>query len=122
MQPRGCIVSTPISDTIEKKIRLKVPRQRTWQAITTELEFAKWFGAEFLDGKFELGNFGDGWLSVIRSGRPSFVFRRASFRLLVLLLIGSRLPTASHEIAITLVRLVGRDPRFPGLLQRAEKF
>jgi uncharacterized protein YndB with AHSA1/START domain len=42
-----------IPDTIEKKVLLKVPRQRVWQAITDEKEFGKWFGVEFLDGKLE---------------------------------------------------------------------
>ena len=46
---------TTISDTIEKQVVLNVPRQRVWQAITSEKEFGQWFGAEFVDGRFELG-------------------------------------------------------------------
>jgi uncharacterized protein YndB with AHSA1/START domain len=42
------------TDRIEKKILLKAPRQRVWEAITHEKEFAHWFGVEFLEGKFEL--------------------------------------------------------------------
>ncbi len=43
-----------MTDRIEKKILLKAPRQRVWEAITNEKQFAKWFGVEFLNGKFEL--------------------------------------------------------------------
>ncbi|SPE29349.1 Vanillate O-demethylase oxidoreductase VanB [Candidatus Sulfopaludibacter sp. SbA3] len=43
-----------ITDRIEKKIALKAPRQRVWEAITNENEFAKWFGVEFIEGKFAL--------------------------------------------------------------------
>src|SRR5581483_3155605 len=44
-----------ISDRIEKQILLKAPRARVWKALTTEAEFGKWFGAEFLEGSFAAG-------------------------------------------------------------------
>lgn len=43
-----------ISDKIEQKVLLKLPRQRVWEALTREKEFAQWFGVEFVDGKFEV--------------------------------------------------------------------
>src|ERR1700730_12121499 len=42
-----------MTDRIEKKIALKAPRQRVWEALTNDHEFGKWFGVEFLNGKFE---------------------------------------------------------------------
>ena len=42
-----------MTDRIEKRITLKAPRQRVWQGLTNDKEFAKWFGVEFLDGTFE---------------------------------------------------------------------
>jgi uncharacterized protein YndB with AHSA1/START domain len=48
-------MTTAISDRIERKIELKAPRERVWKAITTETEFAQWFGVKFLEGKFQPG-------------------------------------------------------------------
>ncbi len=42
------------SDRIEKKILLRSPRARVWQAITDADEFGRWFGMK-LDGPFAAG-------------------------------------------------------------------
>jgi uncharacterized protein YndB with AHSA1/START domain len=42
------------TDRIEKKIVLKAPRARVWQAITDSSEFGTWFRAE-VDGPFVAG-------------------------------------------------------------------
>jgi uncharacterized protein YndB with AHSA1/START domain len=42
------------TDRIEKKIVLKAPRERVWQAITDSTRFGTWFGVE-LDGPFIAG-------------------------------------------------------------------
>lgn len=42
-------------DRIEKKVHLNAPRQRVWNAITTEKEFGQWFGVEFIEGGFAAG-------------------------------------------------------------------
>jgi uncharacterized protein YndB with AHSA1/START domain len=39
------------SDRIEKKVRLKAPRERVWRAITQSAEFGKWFGMR-VEGQF----------------------------------------------------------------------
>ena len=46
------------TDRIEKKIVLKAPRERVWNAISDSRQFGTWFGAA-LDGPFVLGK----WLS-----------------------------------------------------------
>ena len=48
-------MSPAVSDKIVRSIELKAPRQRVWRAITTEAEFAAWFGVKFLAGKFRPG-------------------------------------------------------------------
>ena len=48
-------MATAIADRIERKIELKVPRERVWKAITTESEFAEWFGVKLAEGKFQPG-------------------------------------------------------------------
>jgi uncharacterized protein YndB with AHSA1/START domain len=42
------------TDRIEKKILLRAPRQRVWQALSDSTEFGTWFGVKF-DGPFEPG-------------------------------------------------------------------
>jgi uncharacterized protein YndB with AHSA1/START domain len=39
------------SDRIEKKVRLKAPRERVWRAISQSAEFGKWFGMR-IEGQF----------------------------------------------------------------------
>ena len=39
------------SDRIEKKVRLRAPLERVWQAISDAKQFGSWFGVEF-DGPF----------------------------------------------------------------------
>lgn len=46
------------SDRIEKKIILKAPRERVWQAIGDSKRFGDWFGVEF-EGPFVAGS----WLT-----------------------------------------------------------
>ncbi|MGI8820109.1 MAG: SRPBCC family protein [Chthoniobacterales bacterium] len=41
-------------DRIEKRIELKAPRTRVWQALTDHAEFGQWFGAK-LEGPFVPG-------------------------------------------------------------------
>jgi uncharacterized protein YndB with AHSA1/START domain len=48
-------MATAISDRIERKIELRAPRERVWKAITTEAEFAEWFGIKVLEGSFRPG-------------------------------------------------------------------
>jgi uncharacterized protein YndB with AHSA1/START domain len=42
------------NDRIEKKILLRAPRERVWNAISDSKEFGKWFGVRF-DGPFVAG-------------------------------------------------------------------
>ena len=42
------------SDRIEKKLLLRAPQERVWQAITEAKPFGYWFGVDF-DGEFALG-------------------------------------------------------------------
>jgi uncharacterized protein YndB with AHSA1/START domain len=42
------------TDRIEKKIVLRAPRQRVWEAISQPKQFGSWFGVAF-DGTFEEG-------------------------------------------------------------------
>jgi uncharacterized protein YndB with AHSA1/START domain len=51
MQPGGCTLAT---DLIEKKILLRAPRQRVWNALADSKEFGTWFGMKF-DGPFTPG-------------------------------------------------------------------
>jgi uncharacterized protein YndB with AHSA1/START domain len=48
-------MATAISDRIERKIELNATRERVWKAITTEAEFARWFGIKVLEGSFRPG-------------------------------------------------------------------
>ena len=48
-------MESAISDRIERKIELKAPRERVWQAITTVAEFGQWFGVKVLEGRFQPG-------------------------------------------------------------------
>ena len=48
-------MTTAISDQIVRSIEIEAPRERVWRAISTEREFAQWFGVKFLDGKFQAG-------------------------------------------------------------------
>ena len=47
-------MTAPHINRIEKKILLRAPRKRVWNAITDTEAFAKWFGVE-IEGKFEPG-------------------------------------------------------------------
>lgn len=38
---------TAVTDRIEKKVLLRAPRARVWQALTSTQEFEKWFGVRF---------------------------------------------------------------------------
>jgi uncharacterized protein YndB with AHSA1/START domain len=42
------------TDKIEKKVVLRAPRERVWQAISDSKQFGTWFGVEF-DGPFVAG-------------------------------------------------------------------
>ena|SRR5690349_1902074 len=42
------------TDRIEKKVLLRAPRERVWQAISDAKQFGTWFGVEF-DGPFVAG-------------------------------------------------------------------
>jgi uncharacterized protein YndB with AHSA1/START domain len=42
------------TDRIEKKILLRAPRKRVWQALADSTEFGSWFGLKF-DGPFKPG-------------------------------------------------------------------
>jgi uncharacterized protein YndB with AHSA1/START domain len=42
------------TDRIEKKILLRAPRKRVWQAISDSAEFGTWFGVKF-EGPFQPG-------------------------------------------------------------------
>jgi uncharacterized protein YndB with AHSA1/START domain len=42
------------TDRIEKKVLLRAPRERVWQAISDATQFGTWFGVEF-DGPFVAG-------------------------------------------------------------------
>lgn len=44
-------MKTIVPDRIERKIRLHVPRNRVWRAITDPKEFGTWFGVK-VDGPF----------------------------------------------------------------------
>jgi uncharacterized protein YndB with AHSA1/START domain len=44
-----------ISDRIVRSIELKATPARVWRAITTEAEFAQWFGIRFLEGALRPG-------------------------------------------------------------------
>lgn len=50
------------SDRIEKKVVLKAPRERVWQAISDARQFGAWFGMR-LDGQFEAGRLIKGRIS-----------------------------------------------------------
>lgn len=41
-------------DRIEKRMMLRVPRERVWRAISEAKQFGSWFGVEF-DGEFAAG-------------------------------------------------------------------
>jgi uncharacterized protein YndB with AHSA1/START domain len=43
-----------VSDRIEKKVLLRAPQSRVWQAISDSQQFGIWFGVEF-DGPFVAG-------------------------------------------------------------------
>jgi uncharacterized protein YndB with AHSA1/START domain len=43
-----------VTDRIEKTVRLRAPRTKVWQAITTAEKFGSWFGVR-LDGQFAAG-------------------------------------------------------------------
>jgi uncharacterized protein YndB with AHSA1/START domain len=43
-----------VSDKIEKKVVLRAPRERVWNALTDASQFGTWFGVE-LDGPFVTG-------------------------------------------------------------------
>jgi uncharacterized protein YndB with AHSA1/START domain len=43
------------TDRIERKILLKVPRARVWQALTTPEEFGRWFGVRVENKTFTAG-------------------------------------------------------------------
>jgi uncharacterized protein YndB with AHSA1/START domain len=45
-----------VSDKIVRTVELKAPRARVWRALTTEAEFAQWFGVKFLEGKLRPGD------------------------------------------------------------------
>jgi uncharacterized protein YndB with AHSA1/START domain len=55
MQPGGC----HMSDRIEKRIELKAPTAKVWNALTDSREFGEWFGASF-DGPFVAGRIARG--------------------------------------------------------------
>jgi uncharacterized protein YndB with AHSA1/START domain len=42
------------TDRIEKKLLLRVPRERAWRALADSTEFGRWFGVKF-DGPFVAG-------------------------------------------------------------------
>ena len=44
------------TERIEKRILLRAPRERVWQAISDSKQFGTWFGVEF-DGPFAAGAF-----------------------------------------------------------------
>jgi uncharacterized protein YndB with AHSA1/START domain len=48
-------MTTAVSDKIVRTIELKAPRERVWRALTTDAEFAAWFGVKFLEGKLRPG-------------------------------------------------------------------
>jgi len=43
---------TAVSDRIQRRIEVKAPRARVWQAISSEQEFSEWFGIKVLEGTF----------------------------------------------------------------------
>ena len=43
-----------VPDRIEKKITLRAPRSRVWQAVSDAKQFGTWFGVEF-DHPFAVG-------------------------------------------------------------------
>jgi uncharacterized protein YndB with AHSA1/START domain len=45
---------TQSTDRIEKKVRLRAPRERVWRAVSDSKEFGSWFGVNF-DGAFTAG-------------------------------------------------------------------
>ncbi len=49
------LMTTAISNSIERTIQLKSARERVWQAITSESEFSQWFGVKILEGRFQAG-------------------------------------------------------------------
>jgi uncharacterized protein YndB with AHSA1/START domain len=48
------MMSTAVSDRIEKQVLLHATLSRVWQALTDAHEFGKWFGVRF-DGHFKVG-------------------------------------------------------------------
>ena len=48
-------MSIAVSDRIEKKVLLRAPLSRVWQALTDSHEFGRWFGVR-LDGPFKAGS------------------------------------------------------------------
>lgn len=47
-------MSTVVPDRIEKKVLLRAPLAKVWQAITDSRRFGSWFGVKF-DGPFKAG-------------------------------------------------------------------
>lgn len=45
---------TDVADRIEKRVLLRAPRARVWEAITDSRQFGEWFGVTF-DGPFKAG-------------------------------------------------------------------
>src|SRR5512146_887700 len=43
------------TDRIEKRIVLRAPRARVWQALSNADQFGKWFGVDFKDARFAPG-------------------------------------------------------------------
>jgi len=54
----------PLSDRIEKRVTVRAPMSRVWQAIANAQEFGRWFGVKlegaFTPGKTITGTFGEG--------------------------------------------------------------
>jgi uncharacterized protein YndB with AHSA1/START domain len=48
------MMTTAVSDRIEKQVLLRAPRSRVWRALTDSREFGSWFGVKF-DGPFKAG-------------------------------------------------------------------
>jgi uncharacterized protein YndB with AHSA1/START domain len=47
-------MTAAVTDRIEKKVLLRVPRARVWKALTDAKEFGEWFGVKF-EGAFVAG-------------------------------------------------------------------
>lgn len=73
-----------MSDRIEKKIELKAPVSRVWQAITDHREFGEWFRVK-IDGPFKPGQTSTGqvtypgyeylkWEAVVQKMEPEKLF------------------------------------------------